>query len=515
LKILAAMMSLIWERYSMSPKTFVFFFDVVVPPPDVQDKTADADRLKKELEKRGLHNAYIPLNILRRLPEELRENLFSLRLVVSCHENGFRILDMGKGKKIYGLALDIGSTNIECSLLDLGTEGKIDVMSRDNPQMRFGSDVLSRVQHVIADNAGDLTYELLQGVNTLISAICAKNEVSPDHIYAVIVAGNTIMTHFFLGLDVRNIPVSPYIPAVNSGVFLDARETGLQINQNAVLYVLPNSGSYVGGDIISGIIYSEIYKEEAPVLFIDVGTNVEVTLGCRDWIMVGAGAAGPALEEGIAGIGAKAKPGTICGVKIDRRDKTPRLDVLPGEEPSGICGSGMIELISELYLSDIIDRAGKFGENADGVVERNGEKAYLLFQSGRKELLLTEHEIQNFLLSKAAMFSFLYVFVKSLGLVFKDIDKVYIAGALGCGINLENAITIGLLPDMPRDKFVPLGNSSLGGAEMILLDRGLIDRIEGLLPMITYSEMNENQDLMNVLQGALFIPHTEPDLLKG
>jgi uncharacterized 2Fe-2S/4Fe-4S cluster protein (DUF4445 family) len=279
--------------------------------------------------------------------------------------------------------------------------------------------------------------------------------------------------------------------------------------------VLPNAGSYVGGDIISGIIYSGIYMEKDPVLFIDVGTNVEVTLGCRDWIMVGAGAAGPALEEGIASIGAKAGPGTICGVKIDRLDKKMRIDTIPGEGPSGICGSGMIELVSELYLSGIIDQAGKFTDNADGVVERNGGKAYLLFRSGSKELLLTEHEIQNFLLSKAAMFSFLYVFVKSLGLNFGDIDKAYIAGALGCGINIENAVTIGLLPDMPREKFIPLGNSSLCGAEMILLDRGLIDRINGLLPMITYSEMNENQDLMNVLQGALFIPHTEPDLLKG
>ena len=138
-----------------------------------------------------------------------------------------------------------------------------------------------------------------------------------------------------------------------------------------------------------------------------------------------------------------------------------------------------------------------------------------MFRSEHKELVLTQHEIQNFLLSKAAMFSFLYVFVRSLGLTFRDISKVYIAGALGCGINLENAITIGLLPDMPRDKFIPLGNASLGGAEMVLLDRGLIDQIEDLLPMITYREMNENQDLMNVLQGAMFIPHTEPHLLKG
>ena len=498
----------------MSHKPFIFLCDVDLPSPGVQDKTADADRLKKELAKKGLHNVLIPLNILRRLPEELRRNQFSLQLVIGFHENSLRLLDIGK-EKVYGLALDIGSTNIECSLLDLGTEEKIDAMSRDNPQMKFGSDVLSRVQHVMAGKTGNLTCELLQGINALISTVCTKNAVSPDDIYAIVVAGNTIMTHFFLGLDVRNIPVSPYIPAVNSGVFADARDAGLQVNQNAVIYVLPNSGSYVGGDIISGIIFSGINKEKEPVLFIDVGTNVEVTLGCRDWLMTGAGAAGPALEEGIAGIGVKAKPGTICGVKIDRLDKTVRLDVIPGEEPSGICGSGMIELISELYLSNIIDRAGKFVEKADGVVERNGEKSYLLFRSGSRELLLTEDEIQNFLLSKAAMFSFLYVFVKSLGLTFKDIDKVYMAGALGCGINLETAITIGLLPDMPRDKFIPLGNSSLGGAEMILLDRGLIDSIEDLLPMITYREMNENQDLMNVLQGAIFIPHTDPALLKG
>jgi uncharacterized 2Fe-2S/4Fe-4S cluster protein (DUF4445 family) len=231
--------------------------------------------------------------------------------------------------------------------------------------------------------------------------------------------------------------------------------------------------------------------------------------------MVGAGAAGPALEEGIASIGAKAKAGTICGAKIDRIDKKLHIDTIPGEGPSGICGSGLIELISELYLSNIIDQAGKFVEMGNGVAERNGEKGYILFRSEDKELFLTEHEIQNFLLSKAAMFSFLYVFVQSLGLTFKDINKFYIAGALGCGINLENAITIGLLPDMPRDKFVPIGNSSLGGAGMILLDRKLINRIEELLPMITYREMNENQDLMNILQGAMFIPHTEPELLKG
>jgi uncharacterized 2Fe-2S/4Fe-4S cluster protein (DUF4445 family) len=498
----------------MNHKPLVFLHEIELSHPSAQDKTADSDRLKTHLEEQGLSKITISLDILRVLPEELRKNDFHLKLIVGVQDDGFRLLDVGK-EKIYGIALDIGSTNIECSLLDLHLGVRIDTLSAGNPQVKFGSDVLSRVQHAMRCNSAELTSELLAGINGLIDEICKKNEVNPGTVYAITVAGNTIMTHFFLGLDVRNIPVSPYTPALNGAVFFNAGETGLQINARAAVYVFPNAGSYVGGDIVSGIIYSKLFKENEPVMFVDVGTNVEVTIGCRDWIMTGAGAAGPALEEGIANIGAKAKPGTICGVKIDRLDKRLSLDVMPGEEPSGICGSAMIELISELYSSGIIDQSGKLFEDAEGVKERNGEKVYLLIQSGERELYLAQHEIRNFLLSKAAMFSFLYVFVKSLGLTFREIRKVYVAGALGCGIDLEKAITVGLLPDMPREKFIQLGNSSLCGAEMVLLDRDLIKRIEEILPMITYSEMNENQELMNVLQGALFIPHTEPELLKG
>ncbi len=242
----------------MSHKPFVFLCDVDLTPPGVREKTADADRLKKELERKGIPNVIVPLNILRRLPEELRRNLFSLRLVIGFYENSFRILDMGK-EKIYGLALDIGSTNIECSLLDLGTEEKIDVISRDNPQMKFGSDVLSRVQHVMAGNTGNLTYELLQGINTLISTICEKNTVSPDDIYAVIVAGNTIMTHFFLGLDVRNIPVSPYIPAVNSGVFLSAREAGSPDQSECLSSMCCRIQEAMSGEISSAALSTQRY----------------------------------------------------------------------------------------------------------------------------------------------------------------------------------------------------------------------------------------------------------------
>jgi uncharacterized 2Fe-2S/4Fe-4S cluster protein (DUF4445 family) len=189
--------------------------------------------------------------------------------------------------------------------------------------------------------------------------------------------------------------------------------------------------------------------------------------------------------------------------------------VISGGEPEGICGSGMIDLVAELFSAGIIDQAGRFTGSGGLVTQKEGSQAFVLYRKGDRELLITEKEIQNFLLSKAAMFSFLYVFVKSVGLGFRDIEKVYIAGALGCGIDPEKAIAIGMLPDIPRDRIVPLGNSSLRGAEMVLTNGELAEEIGELAAKITYREMNEDSELMNVLQGALFIPHTEPELLKA
>ncbi len=489
-------------------------YTVKLEPPSPSDKTSDADRLLRALAKMGLTELMLPLDTLRRLPGELRKKEFMVKVVIGRHGGGLKILDIGR-EKIYGLAVDIGSSNIECSLLDLSTGRKVDGLAVENPQVRFGSDVLTRVQKSMMGDFSILTQVLTDGINTMIKNVCARNAVSSDDIFAVTIAGNTIMSHFFLGLDVNNIPISPYVPVVNSSVFADAGDIGLSVNKNAVVYVFPNSGSYVGGDIISGMIFSGIYTEESPVLFIDVGTNVEITLGCRDWIMVGAGAAGPALEGGVAGIGKKAEAGTISGVKIDVASGQMTMDVISGGEPHGICGSGLITLISEMFSANIIDQAGKFTVSARGVIERDGTKAYMIYKSDRTELFLTEAEIRNFLLSKAAVFSFLYVFVRSVGLTFGDIKKVFISGALGCGINPDDAINIGMLPDLPRERFIPLGNSSLAGAEMVLLDRGLLKNVDDVTAKITYREMNEDQELMSVLQGAMFIPHTEPGVLKG
>jgi uncharacterized 2Fe-2S/4Fe-4S cluster protein (DUF4445 family) len=494
---------------------------VKLDPPSPSDKTADADRLARRLCEMEFGDVAIPLNVLRKLPEELRKNEFAARLVMGVDApstiggpHSLKVLDVGRDAA-YGLALDIGSTTVECSLFNLVSGDKLDRSGVENPQVRFGPDVLSRVQHSMTGEFEALSCALRDGVNALIGKISARNNIRPDDIFAVTVAGNTIMSHFFLSLDVNNIPLSPYIPAVNRSLFLSGSELDLSVNRNAAVYVFPNAGSYVGGDVVSGMLFSGIHRAEEPLLFIDVGTNVEITLGCKDWIMTGAGAAGPALEGGVASIGRKAESGTISRVSIDPLTKKVDIKVIAGSEPSGICGSGLIDLVSEMFHAGIIDRSGRFTGVGTGLVERDGKKVYIIYKSEDRELFLTEPEIHNFLLSKAAMFSFLYVFVRSVGLSFNDIKRVYIAGALGCGINLESAIKIGMLPDMPRDRFVPVGNSSLGGAEKVLLDKRLLGEVGEIAAKITYREMNEDAELMNILQGGLFLPHTEPEMLRG
>ena len=499
----------------MKHSALAFSCSVVLPEPAVHDRRADTERLKEACEKLGMHQVYVPLDIIRRLPHELREHGFTLDLVMGRNEQGDVVLDIGSSGAVYGVALDIGTTTIECALFELNEQKKIGMLEIVNPQTAHGADILTRAQMAMEGRGKELGGLLREGINNLIQAVCDKNSVDRRRIYALTVAGNTIMSHFFLGLEVGNIPIAPHVPAVGNAVFCSSSDVGISVHPNALVYVFPNAGSYVGGDIISGMVALGILKQDDPILFMDVGTNVEVTLGCREWIMVGAGAAGPALEGGVADIGRKAEPGTISRVEIDRGTAEATLTVISGGEPEGICGSGLIDLVSELYSMGIVDPAGRFNLSAKGVVVKDGVPAYQVYRSATRELVFTEHELQNFLRSKAAMFAFLYVFLRSVGMKIGDIHHIYVSGALGCGTNFDSAVNIGMLPDIKRERIVSLGNSSLSGASMVLINRDLITDVERIRSLITYREMSEDSDLLNVLQGALFIPHTDPELLKG
>ncbi|MEO5358003.1 MAG: ASKHA domain-containing protein [Nitrospirae bacterium YQR-1] len=460
---------------------------------------ADVERFVEEL---GFDcNVEIPLSVMRRLPAALRAERREISAVIAHLDNKIKILDFNT-KNIYGLAVDLGSTNIWGRIIDLENSSEIAGAVTANPQRAYGADILSRIFYAMEHGSGEIHKATLDGINNLISKLCDMAKISQNDIYAVTVGANTTMMHFFLNLPVENIPVAPYTPVVHSTGFFTAIGTCLNINTEGVVYLFPNVGSYVGGDIISGILFSGIYKNKGIGILIDMGTNVEIAIGSEDWILAGAGAGGPALDEGIAAAGKTAHDGAIVDVSIDENSLIPSVDTLSGAPAVSICGSGMVSLISELYKNGIIDRMGKLIPGKFGVFRAETENAYALTES----LNIYQHEIENFLLSKGAMATLLKTLVGSIGLDFSEIESIILTGAIGNSVNLGHALSIGFLPCLTNEKFHLIRNASLSGAALLLNDITLIKDISHISSIITYKEMNEDRDFMRELPGAVFMP---------
>lgn len=486
-------------------KGLCFIESIEIDRPSSNDKRADYERLKDSLQTDELS---LSLDLLKTLPGVLREKDFFLKPALFQMDNRHILLELFS-EQCLGIAIDIGTTNLVASLYDFVAAEKLSTFTIQNPQVSFGADILSRIHHAMVHNVEELQRPLIDGINRLITSVCKDAGVVPENIYAVALCANTVMTHFLLGLEVRYIPVEPYIPVVHCPEILRAREIGIHINKEGLIYIFPNAGSYVGGDIIAGIIATELYKKKRPSILIDVGTNAEVVIGNKDWILVGAGAAGPALEGGIISSGMLAEEGAIYRIDIDDRDRSIKYKTLKDTPPRGICGSGVIDLVAELYRTGIIDNRGKIKEYTDYIREKEGS----LFIEITDSIGITEREIENFLRSKAAMFTSIYVLVRSIGLEFSDIERIYITGALGSGVRVEKAQTLGMLPLIDKDRFISVGNSALKGAEMLLTDSALITDIRDVQSRITYHEMNTDRDFMRLFPSALFIPHGEVAML--
>ncbi len=498
-----------------------FPLELRLQKPSDLDKKADRERFLDAVSDAIDSNVPVEMDlpVIRKLPAFLRDNDFSARVIITCGKEQLHVASIG-GSSCYGIAVDIGTTNIVASLHDLKTGSKIEIKEAVNPQTAVAPDVLSRIHESMRGRGKELHRILISGINDLILQLCNDNEISTDDVFALTIAGNTIMTHYFLDLPVENIPMAPYIPAAHQPAFFDPAEINLSVNPRCSAYVFPNSGSYVGGDIIAGIVASGLHKSNEPSLLIDVGTNVELVLGCDEWIIVGAGAAGPALEGDIAGIGMRAEEGAIYEFS-SAEDKSSKLNFksIGDAEPAGVCGSGMIELIAELFSNKIIDQRGKLSLSTDNPAVRitasGDDKEFVIYEKGEKRLAITENEIENFLRSKAALFASIYVLVKSVGLHFGDLHRIYVCGSFGAHINADKAVSIGMLPDIDRSRFVVLGNSSLAGAEMLLNDRELLPEIERVTSYITYREMNTDGEFQREFPAAMFLPHTNPQLLKA
>ncbi len=476
----------------------------VSPPSDV-DKRADEQRIMDEL---GLGPIDIPLSVLRKIPAQKGKEL---SCIIGRDRHGHCLIDIGTVSS-YSIALDLGTTNLVAALYDNISQKIVSEIKVENPQIEFGSDILTRMHHSMMGRAEEVNRYLMNGINSAIKGLCDEAGIEERDIHALVAAGNTVMSHFFLGLDVSRIPVEPFVPVVRKPGFFRADDFNLDINPGALVYVFPNAGSYVGGDIIAGVLASGMLDSDEPSVLIDVGTNAEIVIGNRDWMIVGAGAAGPALEEGIVSIGKRAEEGIIYDMKIS--DKGIDCMTFNDAPPEGICGSGMVSLIYEMHCNGIIGNDGMLVPEHKNVEEHDGERTFELPCVSGSGLKIKQTEIDNFLSSKAAMFTLLLVLFRSVGIRFGDVSKVYVAGALGNGINAQKAAGIGMLPDWPSDKIVPIGNASLKGALMFLKDSSLMEREDEVTDRITYKHMHDDPEFMKEFMGGRFIPHTDPDLLK-
>lgn len=488
--------------------SFIFKKEIEISMPTDNDRRGHDQRITDAL---GLEPISIPLSVLKKTAAKIKSRSIVFSCIVGRHENAYKLIDTA-GERSYSIALDLGTTNLVAVLYDNITQSRVLNMGLENPQIAYGSDILTRMHNAVSERGHEVYDSLNDGINRLIRILCDRAGIATSDVHGLAVAGNTVMTHFFLGLDISTIPVDPFVPVARKPGFFSAAELLLDLHPEAIVYVFPNAGSYVGGDIVAGIIASGIHLSEQLVILIDVGTNAEIVIGNRDWMLVGAGAAGPALEEGICRIGKRASKGIIYDIEITGSEVICK--TFDEHMPEGICGSGMVSLLYALYTAGIIDRRGILNPQGKNVTNIENEPAYAVTCGSDNPLFIRQSEIDNFMKSKAAMFTLLLVLTRSVGIGFRDISTVYVSGALGTGIDARKAVGIGMLPAWPAEIVKPLGNTSLEGACMLLRDGEMVRTINAVTEKITYKHMHDDPEFMKEFLGAVFIPHTNPELLK-
>jgi uncharacterized 2Fe-2S/4Fe-4S cluster protein (DUF4445 family) len=384
--------------------------------------------------------------------------------------------------------------------------------------VKCGDDVITRIVYASEKNGLQELQDLVVGnVNSLLTELANKNHVAPGMIDYLVAAGNTTMTHLFYGVNPQYIREEPYIPTAAFFPLIRGKNVGILTDPQAVVYTMPNVASYVGGDITAGVLVSQMHKQENVSLFIDVGTNGEIVLGNSDWLVTAACSAGPAFEGSGIKFGMRAMEGAIEEVEINPKTYEVNYRVIGDTKPIGICGSGMIDALAEMYLNGVIDMKGKIRDEIASKRIRRGENgleyvlAWRVESSINKEIVLTEVDLDNLIRAKAAIYAGFCTLLAQMNMTFADVDKIFIAGGFGRYIDVERAITIGLLPDLAVDKFQFLGNTSIMGAYYALLCDRLRHEAEDIARKMTYLELSVSRSFMDEYMSALFLPHTNLD----
>ncbi|MEO5358292.1 MAG: ASKHA domain-containing protein [Nitrospirae bacterium YQR-1] len=488
-----------------------------LPPPSITDNISDLERLKRSLSEHGLGHMRFAYELVSGTAETLREanwnvTLSWLRSQGDCGE-ALSLFLADECSRRYSLAIDIGTTTVVVYMVDFITGAVIDIGSTYNSQTRYGDDVITRIVFATEGGGlGDLRNAVVEDINTLIESLTDKHNISSCEIDAAVISANTTMSQIFWGLNPASIREEPYIPTVNYFPLWRAAVSGLKINPQSPVYTSPCVASYVGGDIASGILASKMHRNPEISLFMDIGTNAEVAIGNNEWIMTAACSAGPCFEGGGIKHGMRATAGAIESIQIDPVTFEPVIGVIGGGAPMGVCGSGMIDAIVEMFKTGLINQKGIFNPKKTERI-REGEEGleYLIHSDSalKRDIVLTKVDIENLIRAKAAIFAGVSLLVNEVGLTIDVIDRVYVAGGFGNSLNVAKAVMLGMLPDLPEEKYTFLANTSIIGAYLALMSDKLREELEEVCSKMTYVELSVVGGYMDEYMSAMFIPHTD------
>ena len=474
-----------------------------LPLPTEDDPRSDQQRILDSLAVAGVEERVrIPVHILRKLYPLLDNAKWKITVSLAWNGENWEVVEIEEGDTTvqhYGLAVDLGSTTVVARLLDCNNGAILKEVSCFNKQIQWGTDILSRIFY-----CKDNKKKLEEVRRATVESICeCMDKLDASHsALSMVVAGNTTMIHFLLGMDAFCVFYTPHAVHADRPGFQLAR--GLDLPLKGYVYCYPSKSNYLGGDIISGMIDTELYKKDEISVFFDIGTNGELVIGNKEFLLCGAGAAGPALEGGVVRTGMRADVGAVDEVKI--RDGNILVHVIGEAAPQGICGSGIIDLIAELFLEGWIDIRGKLSPEKSPLIQERDNQLCVEYAPG---LYFYQKDIDEFIRTKSAAHTMVEIMLRESGLDLNQADRFYVAGAFGKHVSKESAITIGMYPDMDRDHIINAGNSSLEGAQKLLLNRSLLNDIDQILEEMVYIQFAEVEDFLELMVAAQALPHTD------
>ncbi|MCF8038458.1 MAG: ASKHA domain-containing protein [Desulfohalobiaceae bacterium] len=494
-------------------------------PPSAEDNSSDVTRVVNALKlQHHEHGLEVDFYVLRKVVDVLREEDFKVTTTLArpVHEDGKTgIINIQAGdttSRNFAVAMDVGTTTVYGQILDLNSGEVLAEYGDFNAQMSYGEDVINRIVHAEKGNGlEELNQAVLKTINNVIRRIIKKAAVDPEDISTITLAGNTTMTQLLLRLNPRYIRRSPYVPACTLFPPIKAHELGIELGDHVLALVYPSVSSYVGGDIVAGVMGSLMYRSEDIMLYVDIGTNAEIVIGNKDWMACAACSAGPAFEGGGMKFGVRAEKGAIEDFSVDPVTLEPMILTIGQEKPIGICGSGLITMVAVMFEEGIIDNRGKFNRDlkTERIRENEGIWEYVLVWSEETEVgrdvVLQEPDIDNLIRAKGAIYSGCTTLLSEIGLSVADLERILVAGGFGSFVDLEKAMTIGLLPEMDPGKITYVGNGSLMGAKMSSLNNRIRRDVVKVTKKMTNFELSETQSYMDNYIASLFLPHTNTD----